>query len=172
MAWVHGLERVNFERRLRNESLLAARPCIASVIMTSTSFSLPQPAAVKEPPPAVPLVSPRRSDFATAFAAAPPLAYTPRMTRGSANSPRHFSHFSIGSSPLMKPGVPTGRWAEPTKSGGGAWGLEELASRRYSTSMHGDDKKGTENEGVAHPDGLPKQQDPARGTLIHNIWAF
>ena len=71
----------------------------------------------------------------------------------------------------MKAGVPTGWWSEPTKSGGGAWGVEELASRRYSSSMHRhDDKKGTKNEDAPRQDGPMKQPAAASSLSAWKSW--
>ena len=116
----HVFGRHNFEKRLQMERLQMA---ITKPNIVPTLTPMPRGNPV--------LASPRSVDFATAFAK-PDQMSSPRVhyAIGSGLSPRHHSHFSMGSSPVLKAGTRMGWW--PNGSGGlAAWRQEEPYKERF-----------------------------------------
>ena len=126
----HLFARRSFERRLQLEGVNTLQPCIGTVTV---------PCALAE--------TPRHergpSDFARAFAKPPPPhpplpvpphpagagAVSPRVHYGigSGHSPRHHTHFSLGSSIGLKAGTRMGWLPGPS----GAWRIEEPPAKRF-----------------------------------------
>ena len=99
----HVFGKISFERRLNLEALerMKAMPAYNSV-------ALPSMSCVQE----VPMQSPRQQSFAEAFAkvepAVPTVLFSPRYGKGSANSPRHHTHFRCAYTlePRLPPSCP------------------------------------------------------------------
>ena len=88
------------------------------------------PAAPPPPQPALPVPPPPPPSLPGAALLPAPdhMSFSPRVRygKGSAHSPRHQSHFAIGSSPMLKPGTRFS-WCPP----GGAWKQEEAHHQRF-----------------------------------------